>query len=87
MVDEKTNEVKDGGESKTLYSKPINKFSKSGRVVGSLLIETKVFGENKFIQITQEKSAFGDKPASKRWITFDPNSSEIQDALREALKK
>jgi len=83
-------EDKNGSESKaeTLYSKVIPKMTKDGKSqVGSHLIEVKIFEGHKFLQITQEKFAFADKPAKKTWVTIDPADKEIKEALTEAYKK
>lgn len=81
MVDENK------AQSETLYSQVINKLSKNGRVVGSMAVETKIFDNYKFIQLTQDKSAFGNQPAKRSWVTIDPSNEEIKKAISEAYKK
>jgi hypothetical protein len=72
-------------KSETHFSKVVNKFSKNGAVIGSYTIEFKAVDENKFIQITQDKSAFRDKPPVHRFITLDPNNQELKDVLTEVF--
>lgn len=86
---QKTTQVQ---KSEVLFSKVINKSSKSGRHVGSLTVSTEVFDETKFVKIKQVKEAFGTpntagyKARSEQWITFDPDNEEIKDALEEAMR-
>ena len=80
--------------SETLYTKVIPKMNKAGsRQVGSITIEVKTFAGAKFIQLTQNKSAYGFqgspgyKPEKNTWVTFDPSNKDLKDALSEAYKK
>lgn len=86
MVDDK-NDSETEKVSETLFSKVIPKMTKDNKSqVGSHLIEVKTFEGHKFIQITQEKFAFGNQPAKKSWITLDPANDELKKALSEAFK-
>ena len=89
MEDNKDND----SESKTLYSKLIQKMNKAGtRQVGALKIEVKEFEGYKFVQITQRKESFGTpgttthRPAKETWVTFDPKNDEVKKAFQEAFK-
>lgn len=86
MVDDENGST-NGDESETLYSKVIPKMNKAKTSqVGSFLIEVKTFAGHKFIQITQEKFAFGNQPPKKSWVTLNPDDKDIKDALSEAYK-
>jgi hypothetical protein len=75
-------------KSEVLYGKLVPKLNKAGsREVGSMSIELKSFEGIKFIQLTQHKQAFGDKPAKDQWVTFDPTNKAIIDAILEASSK
>jgi hypothetical protein len=87
MVDEKTSETKEEAQSETLFSKVVDKTNKAGNAVGRYTIEVKTFDGFKFVQITQEKFAFGSTPAKRSWVTFDPDNKDLKDALSEAFKK
>jgi hypothetical protein len=73
--------------SETFFEAVINKVSKGGRVVGSYAVAVKsIDGGVKFIQITQDKSAYGNKPARRTSITLDPKNDELKKAIIEAFK-
>jgi hypothetical protein len=80
-------------ENEVLYSKVIPKFTSDGtRQVGSLKVEVKLFNDNKFVQLSQRKEAFGRpgsadyKPAKDTWVTINPEDKSVKDALMEAFK-
>jgi hypothetical protein len=74
-------------KSLTLFSKVINKSGKDGRVYSSVSIQTKVFRDTKFIQITVDKASYGNKPGKRNTITLDPKNEEVKEALLTAYKK
>lgn len=75
-------------KSETLFKKLIPKMNKAGSMqVGSMTVEVKTYDGSKFIQLTQVKEAFGDRPQKKTWITMNPDDKEIKEALSEAYKK
>ena len=83
----KSSEAQEESKSETLFSKVIPKMNKSGTSqVGSHLVETKTFEGHKFIQVTQEKYAFGNIPAKKSWVTINPEDDELKKAISEAYK-
>lgn len=73
-------------ESKTLFSKVVNKLASNGRVVGSMTIEVKTFDGHKFIQLTQEKASYGNQLGKRGFVTFNPAEKEIKEAIFEAYK-
>lgn len=80
-------------EFETISSVTVPKVSKANKQVGSHVIDVKSFDGNKFIQITQNKDAFGNpnspkyKPASSSSITLDPKNKKVMDAIAEAYKQ
>ena len=73
-------------QTEVLYSKSIPKISKKGMPVGSLKVETKTFNDSKFIQLSQEKYPFGDKPGKRAFVTIDPSDKSVREAIAEAYK-
>lgn len=74
-------------EAKTLFSQKIDKMNKDGtRMVGSYLVETKIFNDVPFVMVTQQKFAFGNQPAKKSWITFNPKDEDLLSALQTSVK-
>jgi hypothetical protein len=84
----------EAGKSETLFTKEIPKMNKAGSIqVGTYRISTKIYNENKFIEIYQKKNSFGGvntpnyRPEKQAWVTFDPADKRIKEALQEAYKK
>lgn len=94
MVEEKNisdkaeyDKTEDTSKSEEIYTKTIPKMTRDGaHQVGSLLIELKVYEGYKFVQITQEKLPFGDKPGKTSWVTLDPSDKRVREALSEVFK-
>ena len=73
--------------STTLLDKTVTIKTAKGDTKGSLRVEVKELDTTKFIQLTQERNAFGNTPAVKRFITIDPSNEDVKALIGEAYKK
>jgi hypothetical protein len=73
-------------KTKIIYSKIVDKVNNAGNVTGKMTIEKKTYMDHVFIQLTQDKFAFGKNPAKKNWVTFSPDDKAILEALKDSLK-
>lgn len=80
------NQNRGSGETKVLSTKVINNEGKYGRVNSAITIEVKEYNGHKFIQLTQDKYPYGNKPASRTSLTLNSGNDNLKQSLIEAFE-